>query len=288
MEPADTSVPAPDPERTQALPSPDSAESVRRLAADLSRRGVPPEEIQRLLSLHATTAAAGQARRAPPTRPSAPDEPPAFVPRPTIILPPPREPTPQERVEADRHLTVAYLARRRGNLREAETRCRAAIDLNPTDAGALELYGDVLQGLGRVDDAILCYRRAADQDPRRASAEKKYAELMLLQNRSIQTLQEEFIARNPTVAVMFSALMPGAGQAYNGDGVKGVLLGALWLALLYLLGWSPWGFPGLTVDRVPGSLYVLILLAGADYLYSVADANLGARRGKRRRSGWEV
>jgi TM2 domain-containing membrane protein YozV len=253
-------------------------------------RGVPPDEIQRLISLGNV---AGPEKTTKNPTPAAPlplellkEEP--FVPKPQITLPAFRDSTEQERAEADRMLTAANVARRRGNFKAAEDSVRSALELAPGDAAALELYGDILQSVGRVDDSAFAYQRAMEADPARKSAEKKYAELALLQNRSVLYLAEEHIPRSPLVAVLFSAVFPGAGQLYNGDMVKGIVTAAVTLALVLAIFFSPWGIPSQKTEQVPASLVVLILILCIVYIFAVIDANLSARRGKRMPSGWEV
>lgn len=298
--------PAENPDRTQPVPSPEAddertqtveprrpeispEERDRLLAAELTRRGIPPDEIQRLVALGRESTAPPPKRsgRVIPTPPPIPPSEP-FEPKPTITLPDFRESTPQERNDADKLLTAANIARRRGLFKEAEQRCREALDLIPSDAAALELYGDVLQGLGRVDDAVYAYGRAKEADPKRAMAEIKYAELTLAQNREIEMLRTEFIPRNPLVAIIFSALFPGAGQMYNGDSLKGICVVIGFFACVILLGWTHFGFPGIRGTYVPITAYVLTAAAGLTYIYAVVDANLSAKRGKRPKSGWEV
>ncbi len=289
--------PAEDGDRTREMPPParqgpadqTQEEQDRRLAMELSRRGVPPDEVQRLLAL-------GRGETPAPSKPAAPvavtppllppSEP--HVPKPTITLPEFREAAPPQRIEADRILTNVSIARRRGNYKEAERLCREALELVPKDAAALELYGDILQGVGRVDDALYAYQRATEADPARKSAEKKYAELMLLQNREIAMLRQEFIPRNPNVAVLFSAVCPGAGQFYNGDALKGLFTAVAFLVCLALLLWSPLGIPHHSKQGMPVSLMVLLGLAGLVYIFGVMDSLLSAQRGKRMKTGWEV
>lgn len=291
---SDTAHQAPNADQTQEVPAtsppPSPEEQDRRLAATLTQRGVPPEEVQRLLALgRGATSSPAVAKKASPGLASPPPIPPSapYVPKPTITLPPFREATPQERMRADSLLTAANVARRRGNFKEAEQRCREAIELTPQDAAALELYGDIFQSVGRVDDALFAYERAKEADPNRASAEKKYAELMLLQNREIERLREEFIPRNANVAVLFSALMPGAGQVYNGEPLKGFLIFLTMVVCLLVLGWTGLGFPG-SEGRISASLVFFVALAALTYIYAVVDANIIARRGKRPKTGWEV
>ena len=277
-------------ETTQAVKTETPQEADRRLAADLARRGVPPEEIQRLVSMGREAAPTARTKAPSASMVIPPEllkeEP--FVPKPEITLPEFRDSSIQERTEADRLLTAANVARRRGNFKEAENNVRSALELVPKDAAALELYGDILQGVGRVDDAAFAYNRAVEADSGRKTAEKKYAELALAQNRFVHVLREEFIPRSAFVAVLLSAVFPGAGQLYNGETAKGVITSALTSLFVYLILWSRWGVPSQKTEQIPSSLIVLILLFAIVYIYAVVDANISAKRGKRMKTGWEV
>jgi len=258
----------------------------RQLAAELARRGIPPDEVRRLVELGKVDSTPAKVRR--PLPPSAPVIPPSqFVPRPSISLPPIRESSPQDRIEADRLLTSANIARRRNKFGEAETLCKQAIELVPGDAAALELYGDVLQSTGRVDDAVIAYQRASEIDPARTSAERKYGDLVLRQDRSIAMIRDEYVPGNAHVAVLLSAVLPGAGQVYNGQALKGLVTAAAFLSVLYVIFYSPYGLPHQR-DGVSTSLAMSIVVAGLVYIYAVVDANISARRGRLRGSGWEV
>lgn len=185
-------------------------EEDRRLAAELSRRGIPPDEVRRLVALgkHQVTAPTTPNRAAPVTALPLPPPPSwSYVPKPTIALPPFRESSVQDRAEADRLLTSANIARRRDKFREAEALCLKAVDLVPSDSAALELYGDILQATGRVDDAVLAYKSANEADPSRRSAEKKYGDLVLRQDRSIAFIQNESIPGNRKVFVLLGGLV---------------------------------------------------------------------------------
>jgi hypothetical protein len=269
-------------------PAPKPLTDDKKLAAELAKRGVASDEVQRMLAMgSAKPVTTGKKNKAnlvspPPIPPSAP-----YVPKPTITLPPFREATTQERMDADRQLTAANIARRRGQFKEAEKACRAALELMPKDAPALELYGDILQSVGQVDNALYSYERALEADPTRKTVEKKYAELMLLQNREIEMLRSEYIPRSPMVAVLFSAVLPGAGQLYNGEAFKGLLMVLASLGCIATILWTPYGLPrGRGV--VPTSLYVFIVLFCLIYAYAVVDANNIARRGKKLKTGWEI
>lgn len=278
-----------EPEPTERLSQP-AADSGRELddaalARALAGRGVPQDEIARLLS------------RDRPTRPlrsedddEGPECPipgPAFEPIPTIVFPEFREPSPADSEEADRLLRQASLERRRGRFKEASETCRRALERVPRDAAALELYGDVLQSLGRVDDALAAYRRAGEADPRRRTAETKYAELLLLQDRSVAALQGRAEPTSPHIAVLLSALCPGAGQYYNGDTLKALLFAVGALILVVVLLWTPFGFAG-PMGGISATSVAVAACLGLLYVVSLVDANMSARAPRRRGSGWDV
>jgi tetratricopeptide (TPR) repeat protein len=265
----------------------DRSDDDAKLGEALARRGVPAEEIRRLLSPEtAKPSTRGRPKRVPPSAPTLPDSAP-FVPKPTVSLPPSREVSDTDRTEADRLLTKANVARRRGSYQEAEAACRSAIEKTPDDPAALEMYADILQSVGKVDDAVITYHRAIEIDPSRRSAERKYGALLLQQDRGVAVLRTESIPRNPYIAVLLSAICPGAGQLYCGSAAKGLILVLLALVLAVLLFWTPLGAPseagGLTSARA-----VLLGSLTAVYLAGLVDANVGARSSGRPRTGWEV
>lgn len=290
-----TEIPKPDLERTTVVDIPSlrpdvrPAESVpndKVLASELTKRGVSAGEVDRLLAIGRSESTATKKKGRPVI--SAPVIPPshAYVPKPTITLPPFRVSSPDERQRAERMLTNANISRRRGQFAEAEKECRAALDLVPQDSAALELYGDILQSVGRVDDALYTYQRATEADETRRTAERKYAELMLLQNREVELLRSESIPRNASLAVLLSAVFPGTGQMYNGDTLKGLFIFVIMASCIYLLGWTPFGFhKGLRGVTAPLAFFSAI--AAITYGFAVIDANISARRGKIR-SGWDV
>src|SRR5262249_19697265 len=144
---------APPDQRTQTIPAPSAPMATavvetdemrdRKLAQELSRRGIPPDEVHRLLSLgKAIAPPIPTGKRQNPILISPPELPPseAFEPKPTITLPEFRESSTQERIEADKLLTAANISRRRGLFKQAEKECLDAIALVPKDATALELF----------------------------------------------------------------------------------------------------------------------------------------------------
>ena len=265
--------------------SPDAVDDAT-LARILADRGVPPDEIARLLAQHAgpTQADPRANAQAEVTTVLTPKP---FEPKPSLVFPPFRESSPEEADQAERLLREAHIARRRGRFDAALQACQAAVERCPSDAAALEMFGDILQALGRVDDAVAAYRRAGEADPSRRSAERKYAALILMQDRLAVPLSARAEPRNPYMAVLLSALCPGAGQYYNGETLKGLILALVTIALIVALLWTPLGFGGDTVGLTPTSA-MLMGAIGLVYVIGLVDANLGARKPMQRGSGWDV
>ncbi len=222
-----------------------------------------------------------------------------------------RESSAEEIRQAELLLREAHLARRRENYRLAETKCREAIALVPKDASALELLGDLMQDVARINEALAAYRRATEADPKRSSAERKYADLLMRQQ-DWGGIDLEAVPKNPWFSVLLSLLLPGAGQIHNGEPIKGLIL--MVSAALCLLGWSlgstapeagtsakgtasPPGVSAPTARHatpVNTKAMIPMVLGGMVYIYALADANLGARRRKtlgklpRGKTGWEI
>ncbi len=250
-----------------------------QLANELKKRGVPTDEIARLISTDDASAMSKS--------PVAPIIPPPVTLEDlhsSIQFPEFRESSQDEKEQADTLLTRALLEKRRERLEEAEKICWQALQLIPKDAGVLELYGDIMQEQGRVDDAISCYARGKMIEPHPASVENKYAELLLMQNQSVINMDLQ-VPRNPWIALCLS-FFPGAGQLYNGEYLKGALLLLISFVMLLLLGWSPFGFPGLS-GQITTSFVILMSISIIVFIYAMIDAHLSAQK-TRSKSGWEV
>lgn len=299
----------------------------RQLEAELARLGMSPEEVRRLLFARPDTSAPSAGRMEPGVPPASlpvvaplPQTGPVPVTRTGAggaslqqlatqavarsmerlmeaieeaarALPAFRESSHAEVQQAEVLLREAHLLRRRERYPEAIARCREAIDLVPGDASALELYGDLLQGVARIPEALAAYRQATLADPKRASAERKYGDLLMRQQQW-DIGDPEAVPKNGVVAAMLSLVVPGAGQIYNGEGIKGLffLLGTAFS--LFLIFWSPWGLNARQTGINPVLTATLIFVCVL-YLISVTDAGMtarGARSIRRARPdrGWEV
>lgn len=288
----------------------------QQLEMELKRMGMSPEEVRRLLSAgaHTTEAAARPTPTPAPLSPAEMPSLPATAKKPArtdaaslqsfaaelmqskaaaqveavqkaevaLALPEFREATIQEKLKAEPILRDASMLRRRERYTEALLKCREALDLTPKDAAALELMGDILQGVARIDEALAAYKRATEADPKRASAERKYGDLLMRQQNWGGSADPEDVPKNPFVAVLLSALLPGAGQIYNNELAKGVFLlvaDVIIVLLLYLL--PPSGGKALSTGQM-----IVLVIGGILYIAGVADANIIARRNRQNRSNW--
>ncbi len=203
-----------------------------------------------------------------------------------LKLPPAREVSPIERGRAEKLLSEAALLRRRERPKEAEAKCREALEANPADAAALELLGDLYQDIAHIEEALAAYNKARELQPARTTAERKYANLLTNQERW-SALETEVIVKSPGLALLLSLVLPGLGQFYNSEIGKGVLFIVLDLLDFYLLAFSPWGFAaarkhgGVSVGLVFSSVFLIIL-----YLASAIDAMSTARMGGAQ-GGWK-
>jgi tetratricopeptide (TPR) repeat protein len=115
-------------------------------------------------------------------------------------------------------------ARVRGDWATARQLAEEATQKAPQRADVHELLGDILRQLGDKEGALSCYQRARDLEPQRRSAEEKFA-ATLLELRTFEVPDEETPAlpKNPMLALALSAVLPGVGQIYNEQWLKGIL-----------------------------------------------------------------
>lgn len=307
----------PAPEPTQAIPPqptpPDTltdAEKRRKIELEMTKLGLSPEEVRRLLNANAHTA----------------DVAPIPLPKPTLIpptslpmatqakkgpdrvtadslqafaaqlksqkdaerqvsittaaksLPEFRESSVQEVRAAEALLRDANMLRRREKFAEAEAKTREALELNPKDGSALEFLGDILQGVARVDEALAAYKRALEADPRRSAAEKKYADLLMRQE-SWVNYDPEASAPNVRFSVLLSLCLPGAGQFFYQSYVKGAAFLVLDVIVGYLLFFSSLG----VADKhkhsgISPSLIALLSFTAVLYIAAIADTIAESKR----------
>jgi len=147
------------------------------------------------------------------------------------------------RAERDRLLSDANVARLRGDFVAMEKAYRDVIALIGEDGEIVELLGDALNGRGKGAEARDCYQKAGELQPGRASAEIKYARLVLELAEAERVIQANLMElENPSAHVrakrhvagssILSILFPGLGQLVNGEYIKGgIVLGVFVLSL---------------------------------------------------------
>lgn len=295
------------------------AERRRKLEQDLARMGMSPEEVRRLLNAPSDTTSPlrGAVNGLPPLNPSLSAMPapggkqPAANPasmssyaadlmakraaelQQTVAMaeanfPPFREASGQEVRQAETLLRDAAMLKRREKFKEAEQKCREALNLTPKDSAALELLGDVMQGVARVAESLAAYKRAVEADPKRSSAERKYGEL-LMQQQQWGGPDPEAVPKNPWLALLLSLLLPSFGQFYNGEIGKGLFFLLADAVCFYLLAFSPYGFAHQQVHHGIGAgLITCVIVTVVIYIAGAIDAHFGAKQGRMRGSGWEV
>jgi tetratricopeptide (TPR) repeat protein len=149
-------------------------------------------------------------------------------------------------------LSGAALCNRRLQWDEALKKCQEALALDSQSAEAHELVGDILQARGNWDGALQSYKTAQALNPKRTVLEEKIGlvsieldQIALREERREQLKadpsQLKWDERDPKVACILSAIVPGLGQIYNRDYVKaGVILGVSLVSLTIFV----WAFHG--------------------------------------------
>jgi tetratricopeptide (TPR) repeat protein len=133
----------------------------------------------------------------------------------------------------------------RGQYGDAEGKVREALALAPEDTAGLEMLGDLLAEKGSLQEAAGVYQRAIDRAPGRPALEEKHAQVVLAlgEQQHERALAQMLLENprlalsgrpsNPTFAFVLSAILPGMGQIYNGEYLKGALfLGGAFLTFL--------------------------------------------------------
>jgi TM2 domain-containing membrane protein YozV len=207
-----------------------------------------------------------------------------------------------ERVEP--LLADANRLRAKGDVEAAEKRCRQALAVDPESWEAHELLGDILYQQRRGEEAIEHYRIAHAGNPERPVLEEKVgrASLLIAEKNLLRLRTEDVLAgrreeapRRPAVAALLSMLIPGFGQIYNRELIKGAIILCFWLLLLMGAGGSALSsLHGTVASARPGvsafdPMVVLTvffsrpavwwtMLALAAWVYGIVDAAIQAAK----------
>ncbi len=161
----------------------------------------------------------------------------------------PKDELDPKRDEVEKLLRNAHFAKMRGQTEQARQYLQQAQELLPDDAQVWDAIGDFWREAGKLQEAHDAYKKAHELDPQNALIERKYAQAVLEMTRQQMQYQQWeqmlsgkgqgdglMIRRNPGLAFLLSFLMPGVGQLYNGQFVKGgVVLGAFIVGLIVFM-----------------------------------------------------
>ncbi len=206
-----------------------------------------------------------------------------------------------KREEIERLLRLAHIHHVRGERSKAKELILQGLELDAENAGVWELLGDYLREVEDWQGAHDAYKKAHELDPDNAAIERKYAEAVLQLTRQQEQYQQweralegkgagnaVALPRNPGLAFLLSLLMPGVGQLYNGQFVKGgIILGIMIVGVVVFLA-TPGGSDFIynllaylvNPARVRGTMSNLQLFTGLimfiTWVYAFIDAPLSA------------
>lgn len=196
--------------------------------------------------------------------------------------------------ELNRLLTEAHLRLRQEQYADARARLDAAKAIAPDDPAVLELDGDLAFAQHRYKQAELTYRRAFELDRTNTRVEDKYATALLkgseFQFNTIPDVDDSFwsmlVKRPPWASTLLSAVLPGLGQLYNGDLLKGgalvfveIMCWSFILGVIHQLHQA--GTAATLVTILPALLHgagiLMLLVMLAAWGYGIIDAYLTAK-----------
>jgi tetratricopeptide (TPR) repeat protein len=194
----------------------------------------------------------------------------------------------------------ATLARVRGSHAEALRLAQEALVLEEANAETHEFIGDVLMALNRGADALHSFQRARELNPRRVELEDKVARAAVRSAARLEAMAHAQAVlegrapmgpqRKPSYAALFSLVLPGLGQIYNGELLKGaaVMLGFVVLLAVSSIGLvnkaraadlgGPYYHPPQSIFAVLGTSMVWVGLLVALWVFAVAEASLRASK----------
>jgi hypothetical protein len=244
----------------------------------------------------ATAGCTGTPLRARATGGAAPaaGQPPA---QPQPASPPPQQPAAD--ASLDRLLAEIYVRLRQGLYDEAQTRLEQAKEKAPGHPAVLEIEGDLLFARRKYREAEAIYRQAFQVDPTNAKVEEKYAtalvkvhepEFLMHVGPDEDDIWGSRIKRPVWASALLSAAIPGLGQWYNGELIKG---GSI-IVVSVLLAFSPIytmlktgndlfkSSAPITMGSLLGPLFtggnlIIILIMAGLWIYSIIDAILVAK-----------
>lgn len=154
----------------------------------------------------------------------------------------PEPPTPQAMAEAEKLIQQARVEKMRGNNQEVRNLLERAVQTAPGSPTVLEMVGDDFAERKQTGRALAYYRRAAKLDPKNVNLERKVAMSALGLNAasteaqvssSVGNLDDSAIPMASRRAALFITLFfPGLGHLVLGQKTRGIVILAIWCALL--------------------------------------------------------
>lgn len=202
---------------------------------------------------------------------------------------PPPPPTPEQAERAERLVRQAMLEKQRGNKAAVTKLLQEAVEVAPGAPTTLEALGDDLASRSRTKEALDCYKRAMELDPKNVGLERKHANLVFnvgtagsIEEQMRANLSDSpFLTQGDAVASFGTArlityLFPGLGHLVLGRTAAGLGFLGAWVACLV------WAGIILAGSNRNGRLYFTMALAPpvviALFVLLVAVASLGGGR----------
>ncbi|MDH7600746.1 MAG: tetratricopeptide repeat protein [Armatimonadota bacterium] len=207
----------------------------------------------------------------------------------------------RKQAEFERLFLAARVCRMRGDYQQAQALINQALQLQPENLDAREFAADILFARGELEKALEEYKSILQVDRSRASAEEKYAKIVVelaeakrqkellkkaIENPQLFKSSYSLPPRSPLVAAVLSGI-PGLGHVYCGQYTKGVLLflsvTISWLIFLTVrpnVSGSPDPIARF-VQNLNVTAVFFLCLALTLHLYALLDASLAAERSHR-------
>jgi hypothetical protein len=187
-------------------------------------------------------------------------------------------------------MSKAHALRHRGDSAGAENVMREIVAKYPEHPDALEANAELLIDQNKLPEARDLLARVIAEHPGRISTERRHAEIVLrIANKDavVQRLltgdmgdimNPAGVKRHAATGGFFSLLLPGFGQIYNGEFVKGICFASsavvLWIGL-FALGMAGGGGKK---SQLTGFFWPILVLLLTIYIVGIADASVAAAR----------
>jgi TM2 domain-containing membrane protein YozV len=182
-------------------------------------------------------------------------------------------------------LRKAHVLEQRGDAAGAEALRKEVVEQHPEHPEAVLILASALEAKGEVKEARDLLAGLIAAGNANVAVERKHAELVLkvagrdhmvsaaLSGDFSSMMNPEGIKRNSGTAAFFSMLLPGFGQFYNGEMIKGIVFAVaavlLWIGLLSF---------GIGVKQVTEWFWPSIIGLAVGYLVAILDAAVAAGR----------